>query len=29
MIKKTIITYYDVTVMILYIHKDAKSLGGY
>ena len=22
-------TYYDVTVMILYIHKDAKSLGGY
>ena len=22
-------TYYDVTVMISYIHRDAKSLGGY
>ena len=23
------LTYYDVTVMISYIHRDAKSLGGY
>ena len=22
-------TYYDVTVMISYIHRDVKSLGGY
>ena len=22
-------TYYDVTAMISYIHRDAKSLGGY
>ena len=22
-------THYDVTVLIPYIHKDAKSLGGY
>ena len=22
-------TYYDVTSMISYIHRDAKSLGGY
>ena len=22
-------TYYDVIVIILYIYKDAKSLGGY